>query len=180
RRGWRRAWDRGRRCAQSCYRGAAETPICSRWAREPPADSAQICAREPGRRRSSKGPAARCTVGVAMKALIVDCSETTMQRGCVAFVALIGLLPFVLSACTSATSTTDPRTQAPLVRIETIKTSAQAERSFSGIVAARVQSDLGFRVPGKILERLVDTGHTVKRGPPLMRIDPTDLGLALR
>jgi RND family efflux transporter MFP subunit len=115
-----------------------------------------------------------------MKALIVDCSETTMQRGCVAFVALIGLLPFVLSACTSATSTTDPRTQAPLVRIETIKTSAQAERSFSGIVAARVQSDLGFRVPGKILERLVDTGQTVKRGQPLMRIDPKDLGLAMR
>ena len=115
-----------------------------------------------------------------MKALIVDSYETTMQRGGVAFVALIGLLPFVLSACTSATSTTDPRTQPPMVRIEAVKTSAQAERSFAGIVAARVQSDLGFRVPGKILERLVDTGQTVRRGQPLMRIDPKDLGLALQ
>jgi RND family efflux transporter MFP subunit len=43
-----------------------------------------------------------------------------------------------------------------------------------------VQSDLGFRVPGKVIERLVDTGQTVKRGQPLMRIDPTDLQLALR
>jgi RND family efflux transporter MFP subunit len=43
-----------------------------------------------------------------------------------------------------------------------------------------VQSDLGFRVPGKILERLVDTGQAVKRGQPLMRIDPTDLRLATR
>jgi RND family efflux transporter MFP subunit len=43
-----------------------------------------------------------------------------------------------------------------------------------------VQSDLGFRVPGKVLERLVDAGQTVKRGQPLMRIDPTDLRLATR
>jgi RND family efflux transporter MFP subunit len=55
-----------------------------------------------------------------------------------------------------------------------------AERSFTGIVAARVQSDLGFRVPGKIMERLVDTGQAVKHGQPLMRIDPTDLRLATR
>ncbi|WP_232522352.1 efflux RND transporter periplasmic adaptor subunit [Marinimicrobium alkaliphilum] len=56
----------------------------------------------------------------------------------------------------------------------------KAERSFTGIVAARVQSDLGFRVPGKIQERLVDTGQAVERGQPLMRIDPTDLVLAAR
>src|SRR5213078_48000 len=79
-----------------------------------------------------------------------------------------------------ATSSADPRTQAPLVQVGTVKISTRAERSFTGIVAARVQSDLGFRVPGKVLERLVDTGQTVKRGQPLMRIDPTDLRLATR
>jgi RND family efflux transporter MFP subunit len=41
-----------------------------------------------------------------------------------------------------------------------------------------VQSDLGFRVPGKVLVRLVDAGQRVKRGQPLMRIDPVDLKLA--
>jgi RND family efflux transporter MFP subunit len=40
-----------------------------------------------------------------------------------------------------------------------------------------VQSDLGFRVPGKVLQRLVDTGETVKSGQPIMRIDPVDLSL---
>lgn len=96
-------------------------------------------------------------------------------------VSLIGLLPFVLAACNDATSSsTDPRTQPPLVRIETVESSVQSERSFTGIVAARVQSDLGFRVPGKVLERLVDAGQTVKRGQALMRIDPTDLRLAMR
>lgn len=93
---------------------------------------------------------------------------------------VFGLLPFVLAACNDAISSTDPRTQPPLVRIETVQISVQSERSFTGIVAARVQSDLGFRVPGKVLERLVDAGQTVRRGQPLMRIDPTDLRLAMR
>jgi multidrug efflux pump subunit AcrA (membrane-fusion protein) len=34
-----------------------------------------------------------------------------------------------------------------------------ASRAFTGVVVARIQSDLGFRVQGKILERLVDTGQ---------------------
>src|SRR5439155_8969943 len=87
----------------------------------------------------------------------------------------------LLAACNHDTSSsTDPRVQPPLVRIETVETSAQSERSFTGIVAAHVQSDLGFRVPGKVLGRLVDAGQTVKRGQALMRIDPTDLRLAMR
>ena len=102
------------------------------------------------------------------------------HRRNLAFVALLGLLPFVLAGCSKATSSADPRTQAPLVQVGIVKMSTRPERSFTGIVAARVQSDLGFRVPGKILERLVDTGQTVKRGQPLMRIDPKDLGLAMR
>ncbi len=103
-----------------------------------------------------------------------------LQRRRIAFVAILGLLPFVLAACSDATSSADPRTQNPLVRVATVDTSTRAERAFTGIVAARVQSDLGFRVPGKVLERLVDTGQTVKRGQPLMRIDPTDLRLVTR
>ncbi|HEV8578848.1 MAG TPA: efflux RND transporter periplasmic adaptor subunit [Thermoanaerobaculia bacterium] len=98
----------------------------------------------------------------------------------VPFLVVVGLLPLTLAACNHATSSIDPRTQTPLVRVATVEISVQAERSFTGIVAARVQSDLGFRVPGKVLERLVDTGQTVGRGHPLMRIDPTDLRLATR
>jgi Membrane-fusion protein len=87
------------------------------------------------------------------------------------------VLPLVLAAC-GDTAPPDPRSQPPLVRIGTVQDPAAATRSFTGIVAARVQGDLGFRVSGKVLERLVDTGQTVKRGQPLMRIDPNDLKLA--
>ncbi|SEN06817.1 RND family efflux transporter, MFP subunit [Duganella sp. CF517] len=87
-------------------------------------------------------------------------------------------LPFALAACGDKTPP-DPRTTAPLVRAATIEETADAaSRSFTGTVAARVQSDLGFRVAGKVLERLVDAGQSVKRGQPLMRIDPADLKLA--
>jgi len=104
-----------------------------------------------------------------------------LQRHPAVVVAVIGLLPFVLAACSDAASSlSDPRTQPPLVRTEAVERSVQSERSFTGIVAARVQSDLGFRVPGKVLERLVNAGQTVKRGQTLMRIDPTDLTLAVR
>jgi RND family efflux transporter MFP subunit len=102
------------------------------------------------------------------------------QRLELPFLIVIGLVPLAVAACHDATASSDPRTQAPFVRVATVETSVHAERSFTGIVAARVQSDLGFRVPGKVLERLVDTGQTVKRGQPLMRIDPTDLRLATR
>lgn len=90
------------------------------------------------------------------------------------------LLPLVLTACGDSSNIDDPRTQAPLVRPGTVEGSSETSRSFTGVVAARVQGDLGFRVSGKILERLVDTGQSVKRGQPLMRLDPIDLGLQAR
>jgi RND family efflux transporter MFP subunit len=102
------------------------------------------------------------------------------QRPEVPFLLIVGFLPLALAACTDARPSVDPRTRTPLVRVVTVEPSVHAERSFTGIVAARVQSDLGFRVPGKVLQRLVDTGQTVKRGQALMRIDPTDLRLATR
>src|SRR5438046_5887765 len=68
----------------------------------------------------------------------------------------------------------DPRTQPELVRIVEIGSSSGADPAFTGAVSARVQSNLGFRIPGKITRRLVDTGQFVRAGQPLMTIDRTD------
>lgn len=89
---------------------------------------------------------------------------------------LTGTMVLSLAACGNAEA--DPRTGPQLVRVATAGAAGQTIRSFTGIVSARVQSDLGFRVAGKIVERLVDTGQAVRRGQPLMRIDRTDLALA--
>ncbi|ROQ30539.1 efflux RND transporter periplasmic adaptor subunit [Gallaecimonas pentaromativorans] len=89
------------------------------------------------------------------------------------------LLPLALTACGDARSS-DPRTEAPRVRVEAVQAASAQARAFTGVVAARVQSDLGFRVSGKVLERLVETGQKVKGGQPLMRIDPSDLSLQVQ
>lgn len=102
-----------------------------------------------------------------------------MLRRCLVTSTVICALPFALVACGEKVPT-DPRTEAPLVRAAIIQGAAPASRSFTGTVAARVQSDLGFRVSGKVLARLVDAGQAVKRGQPLMRIDAVDLKLAAR
>jgi RND family efflux transporter MFP subunit len=78
-----------------------------------------------------------------------------------------------------ASTATDPRQDPPMVRFVTAARATGSERSFTGIVGARVQSNLGFRVAGKIVERLVNVSQQVKAGQSLMRIDETDLRLAL-
>jgi RND family efflux transporter MFP subunit len=78
-----------------------------------------------------------------------------------------------------ASAVSDPRQEPPIVRVVTATRATGSERGFTGIIGARVQSNLGFRVTGKIVERLVDVGQLVKAGQPLMRIDETDLRLAL-
>ena len=78
-----------------------------------------------------------------------------------------------------ASAVIDPRQEAPIVRLVSAAQVTGYERGFTGIVGPRVQSDIGFRVAGKIVERLVNIGEQVKVGQPLMRIDDTDLNLAL-
>lgn len=90
--------------------------------------------------------------------------------------AAIILVTGLLSGC--GDKDTDPRTLAPLVRIMSVEAAGDSSREFTGIVAARVQSDLGFRVGGKVTARYVNPGQTVRRGQPLMRIDGTNLALA--
>ncbi|MFM9937273.1 MAG: efflux RND transporter periplasmic adaptor subunit [Novosphingobium sp.] len=50
--------------------------------------------------------------------------------------------------------------------------------AYTGTIHARVESALGFRVPGKIADRLVNAGERVRAGQPLFRLDARDLGLA--
>lgn len=68
-----------------------------------------------------------------------------------------------------------------LVRvIEVVRAPSTEKAHYTGVVRARTESSLGFRVAGKITERLVDAGDAVRKGQPLMRLDPTDFNLALR
>ena len=96
-----------------------------------------------------------------------------------AAVGVIGGVVLSQSSPRKALASTDPREAPVLVKVTKATSVLGAERSFTGSIAARVQSNLGFRVPGKIVERLVDVGQQVEAGQPLMRLDETDLDLAL-
>ncbi|MGL3107765.1 efflux RND transporter periplasmic adaptor subunit [Bradyrhizobium sp. BR 1432] len=92
-----------------------------------------------------------------------------------------GVATFVALAIPAkeASAVGDPRQEPPMVRLITAARVGGSERGFTGTIGARVESNLGFRVAGKIVERLVNVGEQVKSGQPLMRIDETDLRLAL-
>jgi RND family efflux transporter MFP subunit len=49
--------------------------------------------------------------------------------------------------------------------------------AFAGEIRARYETDLAFRVGGKILARPADLGERVKKGEVLARLDPEDLKL---
>jgi hypothetical protein len=65
----------------------------------------------------------------------------------------------------------DARLQSPRVEVFKAKAAGSNSRTFTGIVETRVQSDLGFRVGGKVLERSVNMGQRVQKGQILMRLD---------
>ena len=79
-----------------------------------------------------------------------------------------------LTACTSSQASQDPRTVPQLAEVAVVQPAEVGERAFTGVVSARVQSNLGFRVSGKVIERVVDSGEAVHQGQPLMRLDRTD------
>ncbi|MFL6605788.1 MAG: efflux RND transporter periplasmic adaptor subunit [Steroidobacteraceae bacterium] len=79
-----------------------------------------------------------------------------------------------LTACTPSHSAQDPRTVPQLVQVALTQPAEAGGRAFTGVVSARVQSNLGFRISGKVIERLVDSGQAVHQGQPLMRLDRTD------
>lgn len=49
---------------------------------------------------------------------------------------------------------------------------------YAGEIRARIEADHAFRVGGKIAQRLVDAGATVRKGQALARLDPQDVKLA--
>jgi RND family efflux transporter MFP subunit len=75
--------------------------------------------------------------------------------------------------------------QAPLavgrpVLVATVAPATRPANAYTGVVAARTDSGLGFRVGGKIVERRVDPGDRVARGDTLLVLDVEDFELQLR
>ncbi|MBX4957684.1 efflux RND transporter periplasmic adaptor subunit [Rhizobium lentis] len=68
----------------------------------------------------------------------------------------------------------------PVKVVEIAKAGDSRKLDYSGSVKARTEMNLGFRVAGKITERLVDIGDRVTPGDVLARVDSTDYQLAVK
>lgn len=90
-------------------------------------------------------------------------------------VVAAALLVVLLAACAKQA----PPPPAPRAVIAQVVGAApvQGANVYSGEVRARYENDLAFRVGGKVVERFVDVGATVKKGQPLARLDPQDAKL---
>jgi RND family efflux transporter MFP subunit len=65
------------------------------------------------------------------------------------------------------------------VKIAVVEAAARGRTlSYSGVVRSRIESAIGFRVAGKIVERAVNVGDRVEVGRVIARLDETDLKLA--
>ena len=95
-----------------------------------------------------------------------------VARGATAL--LLCSLPW-LSACDSAPPPQDP--PRPVLTQVVAGMNAENEVPYAGEVRSRYETQLGFRVPGKISARLVDAGAMVKAGQVLATLDPSDLAL---
>ncbi|AYD02398.1 efflux RND transporter periplasmic adaptor subunit [Neorhizobium sp. NCHU2750] len=84
-----------------------------------------------------------------------------------------------LSACSEEKKAEAPEVVRPVKVAEIGPPDEGRKLVYSGSVKARTEMNLGFRVSGKITERLVDVGDRVKAGDVLARIDETDYKLSL-
>lgn len=92
--------------------------------------------------------------------------------------ALAALL--VLAGCGESAPAQTEGARARPVQVTTVALAPRAaEKRFVGVVRARREIDLAFRVPGKLTQRLVGIGERVEPGMVVARIDPEDLKLEL-
>src|SRR5499426_2940367 len=90
--------------------------------------------------------------------------------------AALALLPLV-AACQDLAASTAATPERPVqVQRVTLSTSTAA-REFVGVVRARYETDLGFRVAGKIVARTVNVGDRVRAGDVVARVDSEDFKL---
>jgi RND family efflux transporter MFP subunit len=88
----------------------------------------------------------------------------------------LALVASTLAACNQITA--QPAAPRRSVLVAAVHYQPQVnDRTFVGTIRPRIESDLGFRVAGKVKARLVDMGARVTAGQPLAVLDEVDLKL---
>ena len=98
-------------------------------------------------------------------------------------ISLFGSRTALATACALLAACSGPPAPVAAVKPVFVITVSQASlgqtRAFTSVVRARVETELGFRTGGKVVERLVEVGDQVKAGQTLARLDAADYQLAV-
>ena len=103
-----------------------------------------------------------------------DMTTTRWQK--TASWAAVSVLVLTMVACGKAPATPEPIRSVKTMVIS--DTGGQIVRDYAADIHARTESRLGFRVPGKVNQRLVELGQAVRAGQVLAQLDPNDLNLS--
>ncbi len=106
-------------------------------------------------------------------------SLTTNTLRTIAGAALFAAFGLGLTGCNEKKEETAEVVR-PVKVVEIAQADTTRKLDYSGVVRARTDMNLGFRVSGKIVERKVDIGQKVKPGDVIARMDATDYILAVR
>lgn len=108
-------------------------------------------------------------------------SVIQIRRSCVfAKGLLLAVALGALTACSEEKKVEAPDPVRPVKVVEIGGPEIGRSLVYSGSVRARTEMNLGFRVAGKITERLVDVGDRVEPGTVLARLDAVDYQLSVR
>lgn len=99
-----------------------------------------------------------------------------MNRRVPSAVLLSASFVLTLAACSKPAATPEPIRAVKTMVVAPAATGSTLE--YAGEIKARVESRLGFRVGGKMVDRPVNVGDAVKAGQVLARLDPRDLRLS--
>ena len=86
------------------------------------------------------------------------------------------LLAVALAGCNEIAARPEPAKR-PVLTATVHYEQEVPNRSFVGVIRPRIETEMGFRIGGKVSRRLVDAGTIVEAGQPLATLDEADLRL---
>ncbi|UJB32190.1 efflux RND transporter periplasmic adaptor subunit [Chromobacterium sp. Beijing] len=89
----------------------------------------------------------------------------------------LGIASLTLAACSKPEA--PPEAPRPVRYVVAGAAAQQQGDSYAGEIRARHETNLAFRVAGKVVAKLANSGDRVKKGQTLARLDPSDYALDL-
>ena len=113
--------------------------------------------------------------GESGRTVSAPCAEALVRARPLPFVIVL-VAAMALAGCSRKEPEPEPIRAVKLLTVGVAPLHAQLE--YSAEVRARVESRLGFRVPGKIVQRQAELGQHVTAGQVLAQLDPRDYQLS--